>query len=313
MAATTFKSLLVLVLALALVLCVSHVEAKKKKEKSNVSKCLLCQIMSHNAHEIFTKKAKTASKVGDKDIAAGDTVDEVCGSMRKTYAKYGDHETEAVDKCNEAEDIFEELLEKLTEGMSEPELRASVCKKKKRCKTLWTEEEHPSKKESKAERVLREGKEFLAANKEKEGVTEDDNGVQWKVLEKGKGKVKPIKSDTVKVHYHGTTIDGNTFDSSYDRGTPTEFGVTQVIAGWTHILQKMVRGDIFEVYIPSHLAYGENGSGEKIPGNSVLIFKVELIGVKGKDDEDTDKKKEEAEAKKDDAASGDDDDDKDEL
>jgi len=88
----------------------------------------------------------------------------------------------------------------------------------------------------------------------------------------------------VKVHYAGTLIGGKQFDSSYDRGEPATFGVTQVIRGWTEILQLMVAGDKWEVYIPSDLAYGSRGAGGVIGPNETLIFTVELIGIVGKDE-----------------------------
>jgi FKBP-type peptidyl-prolyl cis-trans isomerase FklB len=89
----------------------------------------------------------------------------------------------------------------------------------------------------------------------------------------------PKATDTVKVHYHGTLIDGTVFDSSVDRGEPVSFPVGGVIPGWTEALQLMKVGDKFQLYIPSKLAYGENGAGGKIGPNSTLIFDVELLGI----------------------------------
>lgn len=119
--------------------------------------------------------------------------------------------------------------------------------------------------------------EFLAANKEKEGVVTLESGLQYKVLTKGTGK-SPSPKDRVKVHYKGTLLDGSQFDSSYDRGQPAQFGVTQVIKGWTEALQLMKEGGKWQLYIPSELAYGPT-SRPKIPGNSVLVFDVELLEV----------------------------------
>jgi len=126
------------------------------------------------------------------------------------------------------------------------------------------------------------GKKFLDENAAKEGVITTASGLQYKILTQGTGTVKPVKSDTVKVHYRGTLISGKEFDSSYSRGEPASFGVGQVIAGWTEALQLMVEGDVFELYIPSELAYGTRGAGKDIGPNSTLIFKVELIGIEGK-------------------------------
>ncbi len=121
-------------------------------------------------------------------------------------------------------------------------------------------------------------KAFLEANKQKEGVKVLPDGLQYKVINSGTG-ASPSATDNVKVHYKGTLITGEEFDSSYRRGEPTEFGVNQVIKGWTEILQLMKVGDKWEVYIPSELAYGENGAGQMIGPNAALIFEIELLDV----------------------------------
>jgi len=130
----------------------------------------------------------------------------------------------------------------------------------------------------------RKSREFHEKKGKEDGVTTLPSGVQYKVLDKGTGKTKPSASDQVKVHYAGTLIDGSEFDSSIKRGEPSSFGVGQVIAGWTEILQLMVIGDKFEVYIPWDKAYGANGSPPRIPAYSSLIFSVELLGINDKTD-----------------------------
>lgn len=125
------------------------------------------------------------------------------------------------------------------------------------------------------------GVEFLKANKTKEGVKTTESGLQYKVLTEGKG-AKPSTEDTVKVHYKGTLIDGKEFDSSYKRNKPAEFPVRAVIPGWTEALQLMSVGSKYQLFIPSKLAYGERGN-PSIPGNSVLLFDVELLEIKAKD------------------------------
>jgi FKBP-type peptidyl-prolyl cis-trans isomerase len=121
------------------------------------------------------------------------------------------------------------------------------------------------------------GAAFLEANKVKEGVVALDSGLQYMVVKAGNGK-SPTASDRVKVHYTGTLADGTKFDSSVDRGKPATFGVTQVIKGWTEALQLMKEGAKWKLFIPADLAYGSI-SRPKIPGNSVLVFDVELIEV----------------------------------
>ncbi|MCG6201121.1 FKBP-type peptidyl-prolyl cis-trans isomerase [Psychromonas antarctica] len=122
------------------------------------------------------------------------------------------------------------------------------------------------------------GVEFLADNGQQEGVESTASGLQYVILTKGEGTVHPTAKSNVKVHYHGTLIDGTVFDSSVDRGEPISFGLNQVIAGWTEGVQLMVVGDKFRFYIPSNLAYGNRAAG-KIPAGSLLIFDVELIAI----------------------------------
>ncbi len=124
-----------------------------------------------------------------------------------------------------------------------------------------------------------EGEKFLAENKTKEGVQTTESGLQYLVLKEGTGE-KPTTASKVKVHYHGTLIDGTVFDSSVDRGEPTEFGVTQVIKGWTEGLQLMKVGAKYKFFIPSDIAYGANPRpGGVIKPNSTLVFDVELLEI----------------------------------
>jgi FKBP-type peptidyl-prolyl cis-trans isomerase FklB len=122
------------------------------------------------------------------------------------------------------------------------------------------------------------GDRFLAENEKKEGVKTTPTGLQYKVVKEGTGK-KPSKENTVKVHYTGTTIDGKVFDSSVERGEPIEFPLSGVIAGWTEGVQLMSIGSKYTFYIPSNLAYGEQGAGQAIGPNETLIFDVELLDI----------------------------------
>lgn len=130
----------------------------------------------------------------------------------------------------------------------------------------------------KAKENIELGEQFLEKNKADEGVQATSSGLQYKVLQKGTGDTNPTASDRVKVHYHGTLIDGTVFDSSVERGEPITFGLDQVIPGWTEGLQLMVQGEKTRFFIPYHLAYGNRATGKIKPG-STLIFDVELLGI----------------------------------
>ncbi len=130
---------------------------------------------------------------------------------------------------------------------------------------------------AKAEAAAGAGREYLAENAKRDGVTTLASGLQFEVLTQGEG-AKPTREDDVRTHYHGTLIDGTVFDSSYERGQPAEFPVGGVIAGWTEALQLMNAGSKWRLYVPSELAYGAQGVGS-IPPHSVLVFDVELLDV----------------------------------
>ena len=120
----------------------------------------------------------------------------------------------------------------------------------------------------------------LEANGKREGVTTTKSGLQYEVLTPGKGERSPKATDTVVCHYEGRLVSGKVFDSSYERNQPAEFGLNQVIPGWTEGLQLMNEGAKFRFYIPYLLGYGEQGAGPSIPPYSTLVFDVELISVK---------------------------------
>jgi FKBP-type peptidyl-prolyl cis-trans isomerase FklB len=123
-----------------------------------------------------------------------------------------------------------------------------------------------------------EGEKFLAENAKKAGVVTLASGLQYVVIKAGTDTARPRAIDTVKVHYHGTLINGFVFDSSVDRGQPISFPLNEVIPGWTEALQLMTPGSKWRLFIPSNLAYGDQGSGP-IPGGSTLIFDVELLQI----------------------------------
>ena len=123
---------------------------------------------------------------------------------------------------------------------------------------------------------------FMKANAARDEVTVTDSGLQYEVLESG-GGASPQATSTVVTHYHGTFVDGTVFDSSVERGEPAEFGVNQVIPGWTEALQLMPAGSKWNLYIPPELGYGAGGAGQMIGPNAALIFEVELVAIPSQD------------------------------
>lgn len=140
------------------------------------------------------------------------------------------------------------------------------------------EEQRQSAAKAAGEAAKSEGERFLAENAKKPGVKVTASGLQYEVLQEGTGKA-PKATDTVRCHYHGTLIDGTVFDSSYQRNQPADFGLNQVIAGWTEGVQLMKEGAKYRLYLPYNLAYGEHGAGNTIPPYAALIFDVELLKV----------------------------------
>lgn len=129
-----------------------------------------------------------------------------------------------------------------------------------------------------SEAAQQEGKAFLVENAQRTEVVTLTSGLQYEVITAGTGAI-PAASDSVKVHYHGSLIDGTVFDSSVNRGEPATFGVTQVISGWVEALQLMPVGSKWKLYIPSDLAYGAQGAGQSIAPHTTLIFEVELLDI----------------------------------
>jgi FKBP-type peptidyl-prolyl cis-trans isomerase FklB len=161
--------------------------------------------------------------------------------------------------------------------MSEDEARAAVMQVQNEVRQKQAEKAKEAGAANK-----KEGDEFLAANKTKEGVVALPSGLQYKILTTGNGP-KPVATDSVVCNYRGTLIDGKEFDSSYKRGQPATFPVNGVIKGWTEALQLMPVGSKWQLFIPPDLAYGERGAGGDIGPDSTLIFEVELLSIEKKE------------------------------
>jgi FKBP-type peptidyl-prolyl cis-trans isomerase len=160
-------------------------------------------------------------------------------------------------------------LSNLKARVSEADLKAAFETAQERAEAIAAEN---------SSKLAAVGNAFLAENKTRPGVVVTDSGLQYEVLRAGSG-AKPAASQTVEVHYHGTLVDGTVFDSSVQRGQTISFPVTGVIPGWVEALQLMQVGSKWKLFIPSALGYGDQGQGP-IPPASVLIFEVELIGIK---------------------------------
>lgn len=154
----------------------------------------------------------------------------------------------------------------------------TAAEAKMRAKREKERAEQEAQRKVQGEKNKKEGELFLSENKAKEGVQTTASGLQYQVLTQGAG-AKPAATDRVQVHYRGTLLDGTEFDSSYSRGKPAEFAVNGVIKGWTEGLQLMPAGSKYKFFIPSALAYGERGQGQRIGPNATLVFEVELIEV----------------------------------
>ena len=164
-----------------------------------------------------------------------------------------------------------------TSRMTEEEIRAALGKFSSEVRAKMEE-----KRKLDADKNKKEGEAFLEANKSNTGVITTPSGLQYKVLTEGKGP-KPTATDTVTCNYRGTLLNGKEFDSSYKRKEPASFPVNGVIKGWTEALQMMPVGSKWQLFIPASLAYGERGAGADIEPNSTLIFEVELLSIKTKE------------------------------
>ncbi len=172
------------------------------------------------------------------------------------------------------------LVDGLRDVMNERELRMSSAEVRQAMQDVLarSRESEADRREEQLTKNIEEGQAFLAENKTKDGVVETPSGLQYVILTEGDGS-SPSATDRVTVHYEGKLLDGTVFDSSYERGEPASFPLNGVIAGWTEGVQLMSVGSKFRFFIPSNLAYGEQGAGQDIGPNATLIFEVELLAI----------------------------------
>jgi FKBP-type peptidyl-prolyl cis-trans isomerase len=224
------------------------------------------------AKEVKTEDAKKSTKAEKKESAFKTEKDKVSYAIG---CQIGESFKKAEIDVNlkVLMKAIEDKISDKTPVMTEEEIQTTMQEFQKNMS-----EKMQSKMKKIGEKNLAEAKTFLDANGKKEGIKTLTSGVQYKVLTASKGGKSPKATDSVKVNYEGKFIDGKVFDSSYKRNQAAEFVVNQVIPGWTEVLQLMKEGDVWEVYIPPALAYGDMGR-PSIEPNSLLIFKVELVSV----------------------------------
>jgi FKBP-type peptidyl-prolyl cis-trans isomerase FklB len=241
-----------------LLLIISPAFAQSKKElKAEVDK-LKGEVAALNNQITELKKPKTVDlNSNDKKVAYG------IGTLIASNLKQQGGDSLDIDALTFG---VKDILQNVTPKIEQQEAMTIV------------QEYMQKKMEKKTGKAKEEGQKFLEGNKTQAGVKVTPSGLQYKVINAGKGK-SPKPTDNVTVHYTGKLVDGTVFDSSVERGEPATFGVGQVIPGWTEALQLMKEGDKWMLFIPSDLAYGERGAGGQIPPHSTLIFEVELIKV----------------------------------
>lgn len=184
-------------------------------------------------------------------------------------------QTEGLELSTDA--LVKGIMDAMTEGdraLTDEEIQAAISALQ--AKQIAAQQ---AKAEEAAATARAEGEAFLAENASKDGVMTTDSGLQYEILERGTSDQSPTAESTVKVHYHGTLVNGTVFDSSVERGEPIEFPLNGVIAGWTEGVQLMSIGDKFRFFIPADLAYGDNQASPLIPPGSTLIFEVELLDI----------------------------------
>ncbi len=233
-----------------------------------------CQQANQEQNQAVEKKQDNSVAFAEMTQAEKDSYAVGSGEGKRVLDRINslnDMEYTAFDKEAYARGYTDMLMGKNT--VSDEELQAQATAFGERLRTHEQTFRAKQAEDNKAKQVT-----FLTENAKKEGVKTTESGLQYKEIAPGDGKNFPKATDTVKVHYTGTLIDGKKFDSSVDRGQPAQFPLNGVIKGWTEGIPLMSKGAKYEFYIPSELAYGPQGR-PSIPGNSLLIFEVELLDI----------------------------------
>ncbi len=236
---------------------------------------------------VYAAQEETQKDVNEPQVIVQATAEKAVGAIRESPLQTEMEKvsyiigTQIAGNLKKAEiDVnLESLMQGLKDALAGTKLALSQADMTK-IYTGWQQKmraKQAAKKAKEAAENLAAGTAFLEANKAKEGVKVLPSGLQYKVITEGTGNT-PVATDKVKTHYRGTLINGSEFDSSYKRNKPAEFGVKGVIKGWTEALQLMKEGGKWELYIPANLAYGQRGR-PNIPGNSTLIFEIELLKI----------------------------------
>ncbi|MFV0364957.1 MAG: FKBP-type peptidyl-prolyl cis-trans isomerase [Mangrovibacterium sp.] len=187
----------------------------------------------------------------------------------------GKQQAEGIKQAPGGKDLNKEVMvSAFANAVNEGETKITEEEAQQVIQAYFTVQQNQAGEKNKAE-----GEAFLTENAKKDGVVTTASGLQYRVIKEGTGE-KPTAESTVSCHYTGKLLDGTVFDSSVERGQPTEFPVNGVIPGWTEALQLMSVGSKYELFIPSELAYGERGAGGSIGANCTLIFEVELLDIK---------------------------------
>jgi FKBP-type peptidyl-prolyl cis-trans isomerase len=228
---------------------------------------------------MFTTSCKDGMKLGSKAYEPETSLDSISYAHGMQIAEY--FEREGIEINAEAITAgYNEYVEENAFFTNEEKEQVLIAWQQKMQQEQFQKQQEQSRQAAQdSEPNKKLGAEFLAENKKKDGVIETASGLQYKVIRPGKGP-KPSPTDIVTVHYRGKLLDGTVFDASYDRGEPIEFGLNQVIRGWSEGVQLMSKGAKYELYIPSDLAYGDQGAGDAIPGGATLIFEIELLSFK---------------------------------